>query len=94
MTNMFERGVADFRGISDIPLYVSEAIQKAFIEVDETGTEAAATTAIFVSSKMARPPRKLDFFVADHPFLFFVRDLQTKLLLFQGRVIVPSQEKP
>ena len=93
MTNMFGRGVADFRGISDVPLYVSEAIQKAFIEVDETGTEAAAATAIMVSSwKMARPPRKLDLFVADHPFLFFVRDLQTKLLLFQGRVTVPSQD--
>ena len=92
MKNMFERDVADLRGISDIPLYVSEAIQKAFIEVDETGTEAAAVTAILVGSRSVVGPRTLDFFVADHPFLFFVRDLQTKLLLFQGRVTVPSQE--
>ena len=94
MKNMFGRGIADFRGISNTPLYVSEAIQKAFIEVDETGTEAAAATAILVDSWRSAPvfPRKLDFFVADHPFLFFVRDLQTKLLLFQGRVTLPSQE--
>ena len=93
MKNMFGRGIADFRGISNTPLYVSEAIQKAFIEVDETGTEAAAVTAILVNSwRSVVGPRTLDFFVADHPFLFFVRDLHTKILLFQGRVTVPSQD--
>ena len=50
LTNMFERGVTNLGGISDIPLYVSEAFQKAFIEVDETGTETAAATAISASS--------------------------------------------
>ena len=90
MTKMFQQGVADFKGISDIPLYVSDAIQKAFIEVDETGTEAAAATAITGKTRLGPIPLKL--FVADHPFLFFLRDLKTKLLLFQGRVTVPSLE--
>ena len=89
MTKMFQQGVADFKGISDIPLYVSEAIQKAFIEVDETGTEAAAATAIIGTKKSNSKPK---LFVADHPFLFFIRDLKTKLLLFQGRVTLPSLE--
>ena len=90
MKKMFQQGVADFKGISDISPYVSNAIQKAFIEVDETGTEAAAATAVLSRwHKVALPPRK---FVADHPFLFFVRDLKTKLLLFQGKVAVPSLE--
>ena len=94
MTKMFQQEVADFKGISDIPLYVSDAIQKALIEVDETGTEAAAATAIVTSTKNKKAvrPRKLEPFVADHPFLFFIRDLKTKLLLFQGRVTVPSLE--
>ena len=93
MKKMFQQGVANFKGISDISPYVSNAIQKAFIEVDETGTEAAAATAVLSRwHKVALPPKKLEQFVADHPFLFFVRDLQTKLLLFQGRVAVPSLE--
>ena len=91
MENMFDEN-ANLKGLSVMPLKVTEAIQKAFIEVDETGTEAAAVTAILVGSRSVVGPRTLDFFVADHPFLFFVRDLQTKLLLFQGRVTVPSQE--
>ena len=91
MENLFD-GNANLKGLSVMPLKVTEAIQKAFIEVDETGTEAAAVTAILVGSRSVVGPRTLDFFVADHPFLFFVRDLQTKLLLFQGRVTVPSQE--
>ena len=89
MTKMFQQGVADFKGISDIPLYVSEAIQKAFIEVDEAGTEAAAATAVIGMTRLGPIQPKL--FVVDHPFLFFVRDLKTKLLLFQGRVTVPSR---
>ena len=90
MTKMFKPGMADFRGVSNIPLHVSEVMEKALIEVDETGTEAAAATAVIGNTRIGPIPPKL--FVADHPFLFFVRDLRTKLLLFQGRVTVPSQE--
>ena len=61
---------------------------ECFIEVDESGTEAAAATVIEMVPLMA--PRE---FVVNRPFLFYVRDLQTKLLLFQGMVTAPSEEE-
>ena len=90
---MFEPDAANFKGISNNPLHVIDAVQKAFIEVDETGTKAAAATSAFsVGSKMRETElgKKMDYFVADHPFLFFVEDLQTRLVLFQGRVALPT----
>ena len=60
------------------------------IEVDEEGTVAAAATAIIMETESAAPPRVK--FIADHPFLFFLRDLQTGLLLFQGRVVNPKSK--
>ena len=94
LKKMFEPDVANFKGISNNPLHVSDAVQKALIEVDETGTKAAAadTSAFSVGSKMRETGlgKKMDYFVADHPFLFFVRDLQTRLVLFQGRVALPT----
>ena len=66
-----------------------QVIQKAMIEVDEEGTEAAAATAILIHNRMLMSkPEKIEF-IADHPFLFFLRDLKTGLLLFQGRVVDP-----
>ena len=63
----------------------------AMIEVDEEGTVAAAATAIIMDeTESAEPPR--EEFIADHPFLFFLRDLQTGLLLFQGRVVNPKSK--
>ena len=90
LTKMFEPD-ANFKGISNTPLHVSDAVQKAVIEVDEIGTEAAAASASF-SGKSINPGEgeKLEHFVADHPFLFYVRDLQTRLLLFRGRVALPT----
>ena len=88
MEKMFQPSTAGLHGISDEVLFVSDVIQKAFIEVDETGTEAAAATAVIVVKRSSRMP-KTERFVADHPFLFFIRDLQTNLVLFQGRVTRP-----
>ena len=65
----------------------------AMIEVDEEGTVAAAATAVIMSYEESadyEPPREQ--FIADHPFLFFLRDLQTGLLLFQGRVVNPKSK--
>ena len=61
------------------------------IEVDEEGTVAAAATAVAVNSRSLGMERneKMSFTV-NHPFLFFLRDLQTGILLFQGRVVDPS----
>ena len=89
MEKMFQPSTTGLKGISDGVLFVSDVIQKAFIEVDETGTEAAAATAVIVVNRSSRMPKTVRF-VADHPFLFFIRDLQTNLVLFQGRVTKPS----
>ena len=65
----------------------------AMIEVDEEGTVAAAATAVIMSYEESddyEEPRVK--FIADHPFLFFLRDLQTGLLLFQGRVVNPKSK--
>ena len=63
------------------------------IEVDEEGSEAAAATAVVGGTEetLFAEPKKLDF-IADHPFIFFLRDLQTGLLLFQGRLVNPIGE--
>ena len=86
---MFTPFKADFTGITKrVELYVSDVIQKAFIEVNEEGTEAAAATAVMVSrtrSILYGAPR----FKADHPYIYFLRDKDTGILLFHGRVINP-----
>ena len=88
MTDMFN--AANFSGISkNERLFVSKAIQKAFIEVDEVGTTAAAATAVVLKQRGGFLPRPEEF-IADHPFLFFLRDLQTGLVLFQGRMVDPT----
>lgn len=76
------------------PFFVSRIIQKAFIEVNEKGTKAAAVTVVcdddMGCSMYEEPPRPS--FVADHPFLFMVREDVSKLVLFTGAVLDPSQE--
>ncbi|XP_075223439.1 leukocyte elastase inhibitor-like isoform X3 [Lycorma delicatula] len=75
---------ANFSGISDKPLTVSEVVQKAFIKVDEKGTEAAAATAVN-RRKRSIPPD----FCADHPFLFILSH-STGSCLFIGHVVKPN----
>ena len=60
------------------------------IEVNEEGTIAAASSAVIMRvprSKRSGPEQ----FIADHSFLFFLRDLQTGMLLFQGRIVDPTK---
>merc|ERR1719495_976998 len=90
MKDMFDSTKADFSVMTGGPksLYVSEVVQKAFIEVNEDGAEAAAATAgIMMMRSMPMPPEE---FRADRPFLFFLRDKLTGMLLFQGRLSDPS----
>jgi serpin B len=83
---------ADFSGISDEGLSISKAIHKAFIAVDEKGTEAAAATVIImVTSAQQDPPPVLDVKI-DRPFIFFIRDQNTGSILFMGRILKPSEE--
>ncbi|MEO8800645.1 MAG: serpin family protein, partial [Polyangiaceae bacterium] len=63
---------------------------KAMIEVDETGTVAAAVTAV-MSVGGGPPSASPPVFRADHPFLFFLRDKTTGAVLFAGRVVDPSK---
>merc|ERR1739844_600433 len=87
MKNMFISGRANFSGIAGGDLHVSHVVQKAIIEVDEEGTEAAAATAVMIHRESASP--MIHMFTADHPFIFYLRDKESGMLLFQGRVINP-----
>lgn len=85
----FDPGQADFTGIAPPPsnLYISDAFHKAFISVDEEGTEAAASTAVIIGDTSAYPTADA---VADRPFMFLIRDVPTNTILFMGRVVYPS----
>jgi serine protease inhibitor len=76
---------ADFSGMAP-KLFISEAFHKAYVSVNEKGTEAAAATAITIVK--ANGGKKHPF-RADHPFIFAIRDDHTGALLFIGRVIDP-----
>ncbi len=88
MSDAFTPFVADFSGIDGgQDLYVSSVLHKAWGQVNEAGTEAAAATVIVaVSTAVTVPP----VFRADHPFLFLIRDTQTGSVLFLGRLTNPS----
>jgi serpin B len=77
-------GPADFSGISNADLYISQAVHKAFVDVNEKGTEAAAATGIAMRESM--PPS----FTADHPFIFIIQDKETGNILFIGKVVDPT----
>ena len=79
---------ADFSGITRTePLKISRVIHQAFVDVNEQGTEAAAATAVVgVKAAAVMMPTQ---FRADHPFLFFVRDRASGLVLFAGRCAKP-----
>ncbi|BFG31091.1 hypothetical protein CerSpe_173660 [Prunus speciosa] len=73
--------------------FVSDILQGAVIEVNEEGTEAAAVTAFVkkAGSMLYKPRKKIDF-VADHPFLFFIREEMTGAVLFIGQLLNPLQD--
>jgi serpin B len=85
---------ADFSGMdSSKRLYIQKAVHKAFVEVNEEGTEAAAATGVAMGLKSM----VMDFtvFRADRPFLFFIEDAATGLVLFMGRMENPAaQQQP
>ena len=90
MTAPFNDACANFSGIASGSLVLSTAIQKANVTVDEVGTEAAAASYAAVSR--GRPhddPDPQRSFVANHPFIFLVRETRTGLILFAGRVMKP-----
>jgi len=90
MPTPFFEGVADFGGITSIHLFISQAIHKAFVDVNEEGTEAAAATVIMMMTTSEKPPTPI--FRADHPFVFLIQDDSTGNILFIGRMMEPPQE--
>jgi serpin B len=91
MSLAFSPGKADFSGIAQaVPLWLSAVIHKAYVEVNEKGTEAAAATAGVVSLASAKMPRAPKVFRADHPFFFVIRESRSGSLLFAGRVVNPA----
>ncbi|XP_049800497.1 leukocyte elastase inhibitor-like isoform X2 [Schistocerca nitens] len=91
MTDMFDDYAANFTGITDEErLKVDKVLHKAFVEVNEKGTEAAASTvsvAVPTSLQIGGPQPII--FKADHPFVFLILDKQTKTVLFAGRYVDP-----
>lgn len=80
---------ADFTRMSKKPdLKIDEVYHKAFVEVSEEGTEAAAATAVVVVRKSFAVPEK---FIANRPFLFLIRENETGNILFMGRVVNPAK---
>lgn len=87
MPSAFASGTADFSGMTGSKgLFISAVIHKAFVEVNEEGTEAAAATGVVmgIESVVVTPT-----FRADHPFVFALRDTKSGTLLFLGRVVDP-----
>ncbi|XP_019640745.1 PREDICTED: leukocyte elastase inhibitor-like isoform X8 [Branchiostoma belcheri] len=81
---------ADFSGMSAAAdLFISEVVHKAFVEVNEEGTEAAAATG--VRMKMRMMPRPPVPFLVDHPFMFLIRDNRSSSVLFLGRMSKPTE---
>lgn len=81
---------ADFSGMEPKKeLKISDVVHKAYIDVDEAGTEAAAATAVVMGVQSALPPKDLPQFIADHPFLYLIRDKETGTILFMGRLSEP-----
>ena len=92
MKAAFTKG-ADFSNMTgNKELYISAVIHKTFIDVDETGTEAAAATAVVMRMKSAMPDPEFAVFKADHPFFYFIKEKSTGTVLFAGRVIDPSKK--
>jgi serpin B len=89
MKDAFEFGKADFTGMHTSPekLFISTVLHKAFVEVNEEGTEAAAATAVVVATA-SLPPQPVEF-TADRPFLFLIRHTPTNTVLFLGRFEKP-----
>ncbi len=95
MPDAFDSAASDFSGMDgrsclagdEECLYIREVVHKAFVSVDEEGTEAAAATAVMMAVESA-PPAPVSV-MADRPFIFLIRDRDTGAILFLGRVEEP-----
>jgi serpin B len=93
MASAFDPSTADFSGMTGKKeLFISAVLHKAFVDVNEEGTEAAAATGVVMRPMaMRRPPEPPPVFRADHPFVFLIRDNRNGAILFLGRVTDPTK---
>ena len=92
MAQAFDRKTADFSGMTgERNLWISSVVHKAFVDVNEEGTEAAAATGTVMRSMAMAYERPPVVFRADHPFLFLIRDNRSGGILFMGRVADPTK---
>ena len=91
MTDAFDPAKADFSRMTSgkNKLFIGAAVHKAFIDVNEEGTEAAAATGVAIGLTSAMP-QAVAVFRADHPFLFIIRENRSGSILFMGRVAEPE----
>ena len=88
MVDAFSRDKADFTGMTaEDELYISHVLHKAYVSVNEAGTEAAAATAVIMALKLE--DAEVVEFHADRPFLFVIRETKTGAVLFIGRLMNP-----
>ena len=93
IVDAFVANAADFSGMATIEkLFISEVIHKAFVAVDEEGTEAAAATAVMMVGTGMQVPTEPKVFTADHPFIFLIQHKASGSILFIGRVTEPKAE--
>jgi serpin B len=83
---------ADFSGMDGAKdLFISAVIHKAYVDVNEEGTEAAAATGAIVGMNAVMRPRPVPIFRADHPFIFLILDERSGSILFMGRMGNPAE---
>jgi serpin B len=100
MPSAFSRLDADFFGMierePDLLIWIADVLHKAFIDVDERRTEAAAASVVIVEIEKeavvgpTKPPPIV--MKIDRPFIFFIRDIETDAILFVGRMMDPAGE--
>jgi len=92
MIKAFQPNIANFSKISDEDLYISSAVHKSFIDVNENGTEAAAVTSItFTTTSIGNEPPKT-YFTVNKPFVFAITEKDTDAILFMGEVQNPKYD--
>ena len=90
MVCAFDPDRSDLSGIMNVkPLFISAVLHKAFIDVNEKGTEAAAATAVVVATRSAPSESEPIVFRADRAFAYAIRDTKTGSVLFLGRLDKP-----
>jgi serpin B len=92
MPDAFEKARADFSGMTGKrDFWIGAAVHKAYIDVNEEGTEAAAATGIVMQTMAMAVQQPPIVFRADHPFVFLIRDNRSGGILFMGRVTDPTK---